>query len=76
MLMPRVGQSAQTYFYLFIFIYFVFFFKGFIYLFIRDKQRDRDIGRGRSRLSVGTLIQDSIPGPRDHDLSQRQTLNH
>ena len=35
-------------------------FKRF-YLFMRDTQR---------------LIQDSIPGPQDHTLSQRQTLNH
>ena len=45
----------------------------FIYLFRRD--RGRDIGRGRSRLLMGNLMQDSIPGPWDHDVSQRQTLN-
>ena len=39
---------------------------------MRDTERDRDIGRGRSRLSVGILMWDSIPGPWDHDLSQRQ----
>ena len=44
---------------------------------MRDTQREsRDIGRGRSRLPVGSLMQDLIPGPWDHDLSQRQTLNH
>ena len=55
-----------------------FFFKDFIYLFMRDTERTRDIGRGRSRLPAGTgnLMQDLIPGPWDHDLSQRQTLNH
>ena len=37
---------------------------------MRDTERGRDIGRERSRLP------DSIPGPRDHNLSQRQILNH
>ena len=46
------------------------------YLFMRDTERGRDIGRGRSRLPVGSPMQDSIPGPWDHDLSQRQILNH
>ena len=55
-----------------------FFFKDFIYLLMRDTERERggDTGRGRSRLPVGSLMQNSIPGPRDHDLSQKQTLNH
>ena len=53
-----------------------FFFLNFIYLFMRDTQRGRDIGRGRSRLPSGSLMWDWIPGPRDHDLSQRQMLNH
>ena len=43
------------------------------YLFIHE---GRDIGRGRSRLPVGSPRRDSIPGPRDHYLSQRQMLNH
>ena len=42
---------------------------------MRDTQRGRDTGRGRSRLPVGNLIQDSIPGIQDHALSQWQTLN-
>ena len=42
---------------------------------MRDTKRGRDIGRGRSRLPVGSLMQDSIPGPWDHDLSQRLTFN-
>ena len=42
---------------------------------MRDTQRGRDIGRGRSRLSVEILMRDSIPGPWDHDLSERQMLN-
>ena len=52
------------------------FKKYFSYLSMRDTERGRDIGRGRSRLLVGSLIQDSIPAPQDHDLSQRQMLNH
>ena len=41
----------------------------------RERQRDRDTGRGRSRLHIGSLMWDSIPGPRDHALGQsgRQT---
>ena len=42
---------------------------------MRDTERSRDKGRGRSRLPVGSPIQDSIPGPWDHDLSRRQMLN-
>ena len=53
----------------------VFFFKDFIYLFMRDTERGRDIGRGRSRLPAGSPMRDLIPGPRDHILSQRQSLN-
>ena len=47
-------------------------------LFIHERhtERDRDAGRGRSRLPVGNLMQNSIPGPQDHALSQRQMLNH
>ena len=40
------------------------------------RERGRDIVRGRSRLPMGSLMQDSIPGPWDHDLSQKQILNH
>ena len=45
---------------------------------MRDRERGRDIGRGRIRFpegGAGNLMWDSIPGPGDHDLSQRQTLN-
>ena len=41
-----------------------------------DIERGRDMGRGKSRLPAGSPMRDSIPGPRDHDLSQRQMLNH
>ena len=68
--MAREGQPCDLYTYL-------LFLKRF-YLFIHERhgERGRDTGRGRSRLSVGSPIQDSIPGPRDHDLSPRQMLNH
>ena len=54
----------------------VFFLR--FYLFIherpRERERGRDAGRGRSRLPAGSLTWDLIPGPRGHDLSQRQML--
>ena len=54
-----------------------FFFKiFFFYLFKRHTQRGRDIGRRRNRLPAGSPMQDSIPEPQHHDLSQRQTFNH
>ena len=55
---------------------FFFFFLRF-YLLIHESRRERgrDTGKGRSRLSAGSPMQDSIPGPRDDALS-RQTLNH
>ena len=43
---------------------------------MRDIEKGRVTGRGRSRLPMGSLMRDSIPGPRDHDLSRRLTLNH
>ena len=39
-------------------------------------QRGRDIGRGRNQLPPGSLRQNSIPGPQDHDLSQSRMFNH
>ena len=44
-----------------------------------DTQREREAerhSRGRSRLPAGSPMWDSIPAPRDHDLSQKQMLNH
>ena len=56
-----------------------FFFLRF-YLFIherhRERKRGRDTGKGKSRLPAGSLMWDPIPGPRDHNLSWRQMLNH
>ena len=42
---------------------------------MRDTKRARDIGRRRSRLLAGSPMWDSIPGPWDYNLSQRQMLN-
>ena len=52
--------------------------QDFIYLFRRntERERGRDTSRGRSRLHAGSLMQDLIPKLQDHDLSQRQMLNH
>ena len=49
--------------------FFSFFF-SFIYSFMREGETGRDPSRGRSRLPAGSPIQDSIPGPRGHALSQ------
>uniref|UniRef100_A0A8C0N7X3 Family with sequence similarity 81 member B n=1 Tax=Canis lupus familiaris TaxID=9615 RepID=A0A8C0N7X3_CANLF len=53
---------------------FLLVFCFFKILFIHERQRDT--GRGRSRLPTGSQMRTSIPGPQDHALSQRQTLNH
>ena len=55
----------------------LFVFKDIIYLFMKDTERERQ----RHRLEGGagclrSLMQDSIPGLQDLNLSQRQTLNH
>ena len=53
------------------------FLKRLFYLFMRDtRERHRDIGRERSQFLAASPMWDSIPGPRDHTLSWRQTLNH
>ena len=57
----------------FCFCYFSFFKR--LYLFIRDMEREAETGRVKGRLPAGSLMWDSLPGPQDHDLSQRQTLN-
>ena len=43
---------------------------------MRDLERGRDTGKGRSRLPAGSPMWDSVPRPRDQDLSQRLMLNH
>ena len=53
----------------------LFFFKD-LFILERHRDRGRDIGKGRSRLPVGNGMRDLIPGPQDHALSQRQTLNY
>ena len=54
-----------------------FFFKDFrLFIHERHTERSRDIVRRRSRLLTGSLMWDSILGPQDHALSQRQMLNH
>ena len=56
-----------------------FFKKDFLYVFTRHTRTHTeggDLCRGRSRLPEGILMEDSIPGPQDHSLNQRQTLNH
>ena len=53
-----------------------FFFLKILCIYSWETHRGRAIGRGRSRLPTGSLIWDLIPGPRDHDLSRRQMLNH
>ena len=57
---------------------FLFCFVLRFYLFIHERhtKRGKDIGRGISRVPIANLMRDSIPGPRHHDLSQRQTLIH
>ena len=34
---------------------------------MRDTVRGRDLDRGRSKFPVGSVMRDSILGPRDHD---------
>ena len=58
---------------------FVCFMSSFIFfkiLFTHQRHRGRNMGRTRSRLPAGNPIWDSIPRPRDHDLSRRLALNH
>ena len=44
---------------------------------MRDTERGRDKGRGRSRLPVGSLMLNLMPGPGDHDLAEgTQLLSH
>ena len=60
------------------FWYFFLFLKNilFIYSFMRNREREAETARGRSRLPAGNPMWDLIPGPCDHNLSQKQTINH
>ena len=79
---PKADAQPLSYpdapnFLVFIVIFLSFFLKNsFIHSVIHQRERGRDIGRGRSRLPARSPMWDSIPGPRDHDLSRRQMLNH
>jgi len=59
----------------------VFFFKDFIYLFDREREHKQGEwqaeaeGEAASPQSRGSPMWDSVPGPRDHDPSQRPLLN-
>ena len=55
-------------------IYFFFNFFLNLFMIVMEREEGRDIGRGRGRLPAGSLMQDLIPGPRDHALSRRQML--
>ena len=47
------------------------FFKDFIYLFVRNTEKEAETqAKGEASSLWGVL------GPQDHDLSQRQMLNH
>ena len=61
--------------YIFFFPSVSFFLFKISFMHKRHTERGRDIDRGRSRLPMGSPMQDLIPGPRDHHLSQRQILN-
>ena len=53
--------------------------KDFIHETPRERQRYREADReaaGKNGLHAGSPMWDLIPGPWDHDLSQRWTLSH
>ena len=53
----------------------LFFFLRF-YLFIHERQRVAETqAEGEAGSMQGARMWDPIPGPQDHALSQRQTLN-
>ena len=68
--------QGTWHFLLFFVCLFVCFFTFYLFIHESHRERGRDISRGRSRLPVGSLMWDSIPGPRDHSLNRRQMLNH
>ena len=50
----------------------IFFLRFYLFVHERHRERGRNTGRGRSRLPVGSLMWDSIPGLQDHTLSRKQ----
>ena len=52
-----------------------FFFYFLKILFIWEREREQRERENQTPHWVGSLTWDSIPGPWDHDLSQRQTFN-
>ena len=52
---------------------FSLFLRFYLFIHERHTERSRDTGRGRSRLTAGSPMRNSIPGPQDHALSRRQT---
>ena len=47
-----------------------------MYLFMRESEKEAETQAEKEAGSLGEPMCDSIPGPQDHDLSQRQILNH
>ena len=43
---------------------------------MKDMEKEAETKAEGASLPVGSPRQDSIPGPQDHDPSQRQTLSH
>ena len=69
-----IGYSDKTgSFFFFLKIYFLFIHEAHTHT---HTHTGGERGRRRSRIPAGSPMRDSIPGPRDHDLSGRQTLNH
>ena len=52
------------------------FLKKILFICSWETERCRDTGRWENRLPAGSPMRDLIPEPQDHNLSQRQTLNH
>ena len=52
------------------------FLKDYLFIYSRDTQREAETSAEGEADSGRSLMQDSIPGPWDQDLSQRQALNH
>ena len=58
-------------------IYLLIYLRFYLFIHERDRERERQRQRQREKqLPTGSLIWDSIPGLRNHDLNQRQMLSH